>query len=148
MRLNFRIFLTNGLLTAFITLQSIQVTYASNDPGLIGHMAKMQYFAHKLGLALAAKNNKLSNFYAHELEEVIEEVEEIKEYKGDAIGKLVKTILVPAFTSLKDQIKVEPQNAWQGYTKLLESCNRCHQTTKHEFININFEPGRSFLQTF
>jgi len=77
--------------------------------GLVSWMGRLQYYAHKLGLAVNAENRALQGYYVHEVEEVIEQLEEIKEAGGVEIGNLVKVKLVPAFETLEGAVEVGDQ---------------------------------------
>jgi hypothetical protein len=61
---------------------------------LVEYMVKLQYFSHKTGLSIQAKNEPLTRFYLHELEEVIEKLKKVKEYEGHPISALAQQILV------------------------------------------------------
>ena len=43
---------------------------------LVEYMTRLQYFSHKVGLSIQAKNEPLARFYLHELEEIIEKLKE------------------------------------------------------------------------
>lgn len=134
----------------FLSLGS-STSYASgNEEGnLIGMMADMQYFLHKAGLSIEAENAKLSHFYLHELEETIEQLESFGNYKDQRIGELVKSMLTPSFEALEDSLETEDyEQTWGKYESLMDSCNRCHQATKHEFINIEFNGSNPYMQSF
>ena len=76
-----------ALLLAGVPLQS---TRAGDESGLVTWMGRLQYFTHKLGLAVDARNRPLQGYYAHEVEEVIEHIREIPEVDGVEIGALVE----------------------------------------------------------
>ncbi len=46
----------------------------ADGPALAKMMGQTQYFTHKASLAIANKNQPLTDFYLHELEEMIEEL--------------------------------------------------------------------------
>ncbi len=124
-------------------------SYASGEAGLVEKMSKLQYFVHKTGLALKADNARLTGFYVHELEEMIEELEEFGQYKSYAIGKLIEDMLVPEFEHLEKQVKHGDSAAqWKAYNKLIESCNSCHNATAHGFIRVMFNSENPYPQSF
>jgi len=137
------------LLTGVLFFSTIHFSYAGKEGGLIDHMAKAQYFTHKTGLALHADNFKLAKFYTHELEEVIEILEEFGDYKNMPVGKMTKTILIKEFKVLENAINAgHKKPAINAFNNLLKSCNKCHTATNHEFIKIKFNKANPFLQSF
>ena len=117
--------------------------------GLIDYMRTLQYFTHKTGLAIDNKNSKLTSFYAHEIEETLEEVEKIKTYDGHSIGAMAKKTLEPAFEKLEDAIE---KNQWSAtsdnFDKLLNACNQCHKDTDHGYIKIVRQTNNPYMQSF
>lgn len=74
---------------------------ANGEAGLADLMAKMQLHSHKLQLSLDQGNLPLADFYAHELGEVIEDVQAIDDYDGKPIGTLTTSMLLPSFEQLE-----------------------------------------------
>ncbi len=119
------------------------------DVELVALMQSLQYFTHKLSLSVDAKNQKLANFYAHEIEEVIEQIEKVESYDGHAVGKLVDFHLEKPFEALEKAIK--SNNASDMKVKLDEliaSCNKCHKATDHGYIVIKKNTNNPFMQSF
>ena len=109
----------------------------------------MQYFLHKTGLSLKAENSELAKFYLHELEETIEKLESFQRYKGYPINELAEAILWPSFNVLENNMEGNSfDQVWSKYQAVVDSCNRCHQTTKHDFIQIKFNDTNTYLQSF
>lgn len=122
---------------------------AAADPDLPTMMGRMQYFAHKLGLAVSSGNRDLQHFYAHELEEVIEKVEVIEEHDGVRIADLIRGTLVPAFEALERSIDSGDAAAVDGaYDGLLAACNQCHTGAKRPYIHIERRTDNPFMQSF
>lgn len=116
---------------------------------LVGKMGAMQYFLHKTFLALNSNNIVLADFYVHELEETFEEVEKIKRYKKYPIAKLAKKLLEPKITALAKSIDSKNlANAKKSLSYVVEACNQCHRSTKHEFINIELRDINPYMQNF
>lgn len=138
------------ILTLILTfIFGFSPAHASGDVALVEKMTALQYFSHKTTLAIDHKNAELANFYAHELEEIIEELETVKQYHGQPIAKLVKTILVPAFENLESNIKAKRWSASSNAAdQLISSCNQCHQAADHGFIVIERRKDNPFLQSF
>lgn len=105
--------------------------------GLVSWMGRLQYYAHKLGLAVNAENRALQGYYVHAVEEVIEHIEEVKEADGIEIGKLVKANLVPAFEALEGAVETGDQaRVSLAYDGLLAACNACHRAANRPCIHI------------
>ncbi len=116
---------------------------------LIMLMHNMQYYVHKLGLAVDAENAALEGFYSHELEEVIEAVGEIKDYEGIPIADNLAKILVPPFERLEAAIdKGERKVIDAAYNELLVSCNECHAASDHSYIHIQRNHSNPYPQDF
>ena len=122
---------------------------ADDEIELVSYMSSLQYFAHKAGLAVSHKNQKLAAFYAHEIEEVIEKVEKVKSYDGFPVGNLAKSILLPAFEDFEAKLKAEDwKNASTAFDKVIDACNSCHRATEHGFIKINRGYDNPYIQFF
>ncbi|HET8859082.1 hypothetical protein [Marivirga sp.] len=114
-------------------------------------MSYMQRYSHKLYLAGSSENWELSEFYAHEIEETIEEIENAKVVdEGYDISALVGTMTNPNFEKVEESIHKKDKTAFtDSYKLLVQSCNACHQTTKHQFIKIEVpSDGKVFNQNF
>jgi hypothetical protein len=101
-------------------------------------MLRMQMHMDKLHFALQLKNEPLSAFYVHELGEALDEIVEanLKEDNVD-LSPLVKTMVTPKLKTLSQNIATANYTlAGSTYLELMESCNSCHQATKHGFIRI------------
>ncbi len=117
--------------------------------GLVSWMGRLQYYAHKLGLAVDAENRTLQGYYVHEVEEIIEHIEEIEEADGIEIGKLVKANLVPAFEALEGAVEGGDQaRVSTSYDGLLAACNSCHRAANRPYIHILRRADNPFLQDF
>lgn len=115
-----------------------EASHRGEGEDLLPHMANLQRFSHKLGLSLEAQNGKLAVFYAGEMKETVETIEKnIPEYDGNPVGLLVPTMLKLPLDRLKEASeKGDMTGARSAYSILIQSCNQCHMTTKHEFIKI------------
>ncbi|MCA1778252.1 MAG: hypothetical protein LC637_02365 [Xanthomonadaceae bacterium] len=120
------------------------------DHELIGNMGAMQYFSHKLDLSIHHRNRELADFYAHEIEETLEETIEIDEYHGKPIGKLAEAMLVPAFERFEQAL--DDEGEWEAverrFGELIDACNVCHQATGYDFINIQRSDENPYMQRF
>lgn len=116
---------------------------------LIMLMQNMQYHVHKLGLAVDANNPTLEDFYAHEMEEVIDAVSEIEDYEGIPIAENLKKTLMPAFEQMEaaiDKGEREPIDA--AYNELITGCNSCHAASEHGYIHIRRNHTNPYPQDF
>ncbi|MEX0779801.1 MAG: hypothetical protein WD037_08700 [Balneolales bacterium] len=103
----------------------------SDEPELHVLMSQMQTHLHKLSLATEASNLRLSEFYLHELEEVMEVITASDiEYEGNPVSMLTNEMLLPAFEELDQAVD---QQDWplarQRRSAAVQSCNSCHQAT-------------------
>lgn len=101
-------------------------------------MFYMQWHAGKLWFAGKNENWELAAFYAHELEETIEEIEEAKvEEDGHDVSNLVHVMTLPYVEQVEDAIKQQDAAVFESaYKNLVYSCNACHQVTGKAFIKI------------
>jgi len=117
--------------------------------GLVSWMGRLQYYAHKLGLAVNAENRALQGYYLHEVEEVIEHIEEIREADGIEIGKLIKANLVPAFEALEGAVETgDKARVSLAYDGLLAACNACHRAANRPYIHIVRRSDNPYVQDF
>lgn len=120
-----------------------------HDLGLVTSMGRLQYFTHKLGLAIDAGNQALVGYYLHEVEEVIEEVEEIEAYDGVAVGGLVKEILVPAFETLEGAFDSGDQGRLDAeHDRLIAACNQCHESANRFYLVVERRHDNPYMQRF
>ena len=134
---------------------------AGDDHGHDGHhspfegmpllmlMHNMQYYVHKLGLAVDAGNKPLQGFYVHEVEEVVEAVGEIDHYDGIAIPTLLESTLKPAFEALEGAIEVgDAERVDAAYDRFIEGCNDCHRGAHRPYIVIERRHDNPYPQSF
>lgn len=119
------------------------------EPGLLETMSMLQTMAHKASLSIDHKNAPLLDFYAHELEEFIEQAEGIESYDGQPVGQLVKSMLTPKFEEFE---KAEETGDWgkisKSFDTLIDSCNSCHTATGFGYINIERSKKNPYMQSF
>lgn len=123
----------------------------SEDHDLIGLMGQMQYFSHKLDLAIRAQNRELVDFYAHEIEETLEAATEIEEYHGKPVGELTEAMLALVFERFEQAVD-DQSGGWEAidtrFGELVDTCNACHQATEYGFINIQRTDANPYMQSF
>ena len=116
---------------------------------LLTLMHNMQYYGHKLGLAIDAGNRDLQGFYIHEVEEVIEAVSEIESYDGIAIPTLLNSTLKPAFEALEAAIEIGDKDKISArYDDLLDGCNGCHKGAHRPYLVIERNHDNPYPQNF
>jgi hypothetical protein len=142
----FALLLAGGLLYEVMRLRnvidehhkaSLQVAPAA-DYELAVPMARMQYHMEKLYWATQARNAELARFYAHELDEVAEDIEAAGVVdEGVDISQNLRLHLHPALEALEADLN---RTDWQAinatYVRVVNSCNNCHAASKHGFIRI------------
>lgn len=101
-------------------------------------MGYYQRFTHKLYLAGTNGNWPLAAFYNHELEEVSEELINANVIHDDFnLSNLSESLLLPTIDYLEQAIEAKDQVLFmENYTAMISSCNLCHKTTGHSFIQI------------
>lgn len=117
---------------------------------LVSRMGGLQYFLHKTGLSLREGNFRLAQFYLHEMEEVFEEIAEVKSYDGHPVGRMSGEIIDEAFETLEKAVKHEKRGASRrAYADMIKACNKCHTATDHGFIKVRDQSGRNpYMQSF
>lgn len=127
--------------------------HAGDDEGvdLIDNMRALQYFMHKAALSVDRRNKPLADFYAHELEETLEQSMGIEKYHDQPIGALTKGMLWPAFERF-EQVLDAPQVDWKQVSRqvdeMIGACNACHQATGYGFIVLERSRKNPYMQSF
>lgn len=143
------VLLKHAGMALLLGMPTAQPVLAGDELPLVQAMGSFQYFGHKASLAIDKQNRKLTSFYVHEIEEVIESIEKIDDYKGKPVGELVRHKLVPPFEKLEDAIKTgDWGNINTRFNQLVEGCNLCHVATDHEYIKIVRPKDNPFMQSF
>ncbi|MCC5931061.1 MAG: hypothetical protein JJU28_17575 [Cyclobacteriaceae bacterium] len=111
---------------------------ANEEYELAKAMFYMQWHSGKLWFAGKNQNWELAAFYAHEVEETIEEIEEAQvEEDGHDISTLVHTMTLPFLEQVEEAIEKKDVVVFESaYKNLVQSCNACHQVTGKPFIKI------------
>lgn len=103
-------------------------------PGYGEIMLAIQTRHTKLGLAGKAKNWPLAKFA---VEEIQEGVQKLRKHQASSPYTQHLTMLDPILLQLIDELeKNQPQQFEKLYQSLTTTCNNCHHTTDHGFINI------------
>ena len=119
-------------------------------PDLAATMGEMQRQSMKLGYAIQGRNQPLAAFYLHEVEEVLNSLEQIEHHEEMPIAQPARTILRPLLPPLSESIGNSDWDAAStGYASLVHGCNRCHTATEHEFVVVTVPTGPPpFNQSF
>jgi hypothetical protein len=124
-------------------------TMADEEVELVEVMSAMEHFSHKLNLSVEHRNTTLASFYAHELEEIIEQAEEVESYDDYPVGAMVKSMLVPAFEKFEDALDEGDWNTIsERFDSVVEACNACHTATAHGYIRVQRNAFNPFMQSF
>ena len=113
---------------------------------LVQEMGQLQKFVNKLYFSSKSKNKALTEFYIHELEEVMENIQ-----KGDIVKNRQKiSTLIESFglksleTYEKNIFKDDFENLDVHYQALTLQCNNCHAVSGYGFIQIQ-KPTQVFM---
>jgi hypothetical protein len=104
------------------------------SPGLGEFMVSIQLHHSKLWFAGKNGNWELANF---ELDEISETLGDIQRYNKDRPEIKELPMIISPLDSIRSAIGVRDLIAFKrGYTLLTNTCNNCHQSTKHGFNRI------------
>jgi hypothetical protein len=122
-------------------------------PGLHSLMAELGQRHATLWFAGAAENWALADYYLHELEELIEDIEELHPvYREVPVAELLGEMTHPAVDGIEDAVWGADLEAFvRGYDELTRACNACHVASDRGALviqrpsappltNIRFEP--------
>ncbi len=128
-----------------LTLESSDnETSNSSDPppDLLQMMVLSERFLEKTHLAASAGNWELATFYAHELEELAEDLRDADVRKNDVeLTPLARDAFLPSAEALYDAARDQDADSyWEAYRAVVSSCNACHTASGYEFIRIQ-EPA-------
>lgn len=110
---------------------------------LAPYMGHLQSYGQKLGYAIEGREPRLAGFYLDEIAEVEDEIRRrVPEHDGFPVANLIGVIAEPAVSELRSALAEEDwERATTAYGGLIDSCNRCHAATEHEFIVITEPAG-------
>lgn len=105
-------------------------------------MGSIQNHHNKLWFAGINENWELATFEMHELEELFSD---IKTTYPDREETQPMPMIEPGIEAVKSAIQQRSMEEFkEGYTTLTNGCNKCHQTTKYDFIKITTPTIPSF----
>jgi hypothetical protein len=121
----------------------------ADEGNFIGYMTHMQYFAHKLSLAIASGNEDLQHFYAHEVEEQIKGALEVERLGDVPVAKLMQQFLVPRLEELEKAIDAgDAVSIDAAYGAMIDGCNRCHNASQRPYIKVERRTDNPYMQSF
>ena len=140
------------LIFSIITIVACQNTYVPNKdlqsqidslktqinnaykPGLGEFMSSIQVHHEKLWFAGTAQNWQLADFEIHEM---MEAVDDIKEYASDRPETKYIVMLQPVIDSLNKSIQQKNEPMFkQSFILLTNTCNNCHTTVNYNFNKV------------
>lgn len=108
-----------------------------------------------LWFAGEARNWPLADYFLHELEELVEEIEALHPmYRDVPVAELLRTATLPAMEALEEAVEDEDHAAFEAaYDRLTTACNACHiasdrgaivmvRPTSPPMTNLRYLPGR------
>lgn len=124
-------------------------------PGLHTLMVDLQQRHATLWFAGEARNWPLADYFLHELEELVEEIEELHPvYRDVPVAELLGEMTFPAMEALEEAVVAEDPEAFAAaYDLLTVACNACHiasdraalvivRPTAAPLTNLRYLPGR------
>jgi len=107
-------------------------------PGLHSLMVTLSHRHATLWFSGEAENWALADYMIHELEELVEEIEELHpSYDGIPIAELLSEMTTPAIERLESAVDGQDREAFaQAFDQLTVACNACHVASARAFIAI------------
>jgi hypothetical protein len=122
-------------------------------PGLHTLMVDLAMRHASLWFAGEARNWPLADYMVHELEELVEEIEDLHAvYRDIQVAELLREMTHPAVEALEEAVEEEDPEAFEdAYDALTTACNACHvasdrgaimmqRPTAPPLTNIRFRP--------
>ena len=104
---------------------------------LVALMGRMQLFMNKLYFAGINENKELRDFYVHELEETMEEIEEGEViHEGVNISQNMQMFGTAQLEVFEEALAENSTDFKTAYNGFVNACNSCHTASKYPFIII------------
>lgn len=115
-----------------------KVIHEEQELELAVSMGYLQRYLTKTYFAAQEENTQLHDFYTHELEEVMEKIQEAGiEEDGVNISYNILHYGIKSLETYESRIKEEGfKNHKEHFQNLINGCNSCHMVSKHPFIQI------------
>jgi hypothetical protein len=123
-------------------------------PGLHVLMTELQYRHANLWFSGDAENWPLAEHQLHEMEELLESIEEHHpEYRGTEIREVLRTMMHPAVEALETVVAARDVAGFgTAFDELTLRCNACHTATERPYLvvqrptvppltNLRFDPA-------
>jgi hypothetical protein len=116
----------------------LQELEARFTPGLHAQMADLGTRHASLWFAGEALNWPLADYMVHELEELVEDIEELHPvYREIQVAALLREMTTPAVEELETAVEMRDRAAFvRAYDRLTSACNHCHVASGRSAIVI------------
>jgi hypothetical protein len=151
MRLRARSILTFALLASIATITACEAP--SRDPGLHAMMHDLGIRHASLWFAGDAANWELADYMAHELEEVVERIEDVHPTYDDVpVATMIREMTHPRIEEIEAALDAQDPAAFTtAFDALTQACNQCHaaadraaiviqRPTAPPLTNLRYEP--------
>lgn len=109
---------------------------------LVALMGRMQLYMNKLYFAGINENKELRDFYIHEIEETIEEIEDGEVmHEGVNISQNMQMYGSAQLEVFEEALADNSKDFKSAYNGFVNACNSCHTASKYPFIIIK-EPTK------
>ncbi len=122
-------------------------------PGLHSLMMEMEHRHAALWFAGEAGNWPLADYFLHEFEELVEDIEELHPtYRGIPVAEMLAEMTTPAVERMEDAVAAGDRAAFAAaYDQLTMACNACHvaadraaivvqRPTSPPLTNLRYQP--------
>jgi len=101
-------------------------------------MLRMQIYMNKLYFSGKNENQELTDFYVHEIEEIMEKIIKQKvKYEGINIADYMGKIGLQQLERFEKGLDLKDSASYEKcYTAFVNACNACHTVSKHAYIKI------------
>jgi hypothetical protein len=110
-------------------LEALEARLAERfTPGLHSLMMEMEHRHAALWFAGEAGNWPLADYFLHEFEELVEDIEELHpEYRGIPVAEMLAEMTTPAVERMEEAVEAGDRGAYAAaYDQLTMACNACH----------------------
>jgi len=103
------------------------------------YMGRIQQYTHKLWAAGTAGNLPLANFYMHEIDEAMEDLELANiDDDGVPVSMHMKTYGLKTVDAFAAELKANGLKDFNGqFETLVNTCNSCHDKCGYPFIHVS-----------
>jgi hypothetical protein len=151
MRLRTGFVLASALLASMAVLTACDAS--SREPGLHAMMHELGIRHASLWFSGDAANWELADYMVHELEEVVERIEEVHPTYNDVpVATMIREMTHPRIEEIEAALDAEDRTAFTtAFDALTQACNQCHaaagraaiviqRPTAPPLTNLRYEP--------